>query len=65
MSKWHGCIDGVRVDRVAGGYAAGHPAYPGVVVRDCPWLAAWHVARGVRIASGLGLIARETKWGRA
>lgn len=55
MSEYQ-TINGVRVDVVDGGYAAGHPDYsPHIVVRDCPWLAAWTVARCVRVAREFGL----------
>ena len=56
MSEWHGCIDGVRVDRTDDGYTAGHPDYgTRVITRDCGWLAAWHVARSVRVMREFGL----------
>lgn len=60
MSEWHGHIDGVRVDPTDDGtgveYTAGHPALgTRVITRDCPWLAAWHVARSVRVMRMFGL----------
>ena len=59
VSQWRGYIDDIRVDEVDGGYAAGHPDYPGVEVRDCPWLAAWHVVRSVRVMRKFGLEQEE------
>lgn len=53
---YNGEIDGIRVDRVLGGYAAGHPEFRGVVVDACPWYAAWLVARCVLAAW------RVTQW---
>ncbi len=45
MSEWRGHIDGIRVDRVDGGYAATHPAYWGAIVDDCGVVAAWRLLR--------------------
>jgi hypothetical protein len=56
VSVWNGCIDGVRVDRTDEGYTAGHPEMgTRVITRDCGWLAAWHVARSVRVMREFGL----------
>ena len=60
MSEFKGCIDGVRVDVTNDGtgdeYTAGHPALgTRTITRACGWLAAWHVARSVRVMREFGL----------
>ena len=60
--RTHGAwyIDGIRVDRVEGGWAAHHPRLPRVIVRRCPWVAAWRACQLAILRAGCQARAGST-----